>query len=198
MSVHGPEPGRAKPWKATWRDGRQRAWRFESEDQARAFDALPAAAKTALAEATTITMSALAPARSRRREPSQNHDDSVPLRWVWRWCRLAGAFAHCDRQRVSSLGGPSLRNSSVAIVVQGAPAAESKQQASMPQRGADRSGPLRRGRTPPSARPRARQQADLRALSGSQFPRHRSRGVCWRNGRSARLGGAVDRCAERA
>src|SRR3954467_9782517 len=50
MSVHGPEPGRAKPWRATWRDDRQRSRRFETEDQARAFDALPTADKTAFAD----------------------------------------------------------------------------------------------------------------------------------------------------
>jgi hypothetical protein len=50
MSVHGPEPGRAKPWKATWRDGRQRSRRFATDAQARAFDALATAAKTALAD----------------------------------------------------------------------------------------------------------------------------------------------------
>jgi hypothetical protein len=42
--------GRAKPWKATWRDGRQRSRGFEREDQARAFDALPTAAKTVFAD----------------------------------------------------------------------------------------------------------------------------------------------------
>src|SRR3954447_8411698 len=45
MSVHGPEPGRAKPWKVAWRDGRQRSARFAAEDQARAFDALAHQAK---------------------------------------------------------------------------------------------------------------------------------------------------------
>src|SRR3954447_26407213 len=47
MSVHGPEPGRAKPWKVAWRDGRQRSARFAAEAEARAFDALAADAKAA-------------------------------------------------------------------------------------------------------------------------------------------------------
>src|SRR3954447_13735108 len=47
MSVHGPEPGRAKPWKVAWRDGRQRSARFAAETQARAFDALANDAKAA-------------------------------------------------------------------------------------------------------------------------------------------------------
>src|SRR4051812_7443116 len=55
MSVHGPEPGRAKPWKVAWRDGKQRSARFASEAEARAFDALANEAKAAWLEGGGVT-----------------------------------------------------------------------------------------------------------------------------------------------
>ena len=45
MSVHGPDARRRRPWRATWRDGRQRRMRFATEEDARAFDAMPSAAR---------------------------------------------------------------------------------------------------------------------------------------------------------
>jgi integrase len=50
MSVHGPDAGRRKPYRAVWRDGRQRTMRFATEPEAIAFNALSAQAKSALAD----------------------------------------------------------------------------------------------------------------------------------------------------